>query len=263
MKTTAAILAALTTAFCAATAGAQTTTASGFDRTPALSFTLRGGVASGPAYFGADEYEYKPDLGFSLHSVNIGPLAFGDPDPRAQKLGFGVGGSFRYIGARDASDYDLLSGLDDVDAAVELGLGLRYATESFGAYADIRRGFGGHEGVVGELGADLILRPNDQFTVSMGPRALFGNDEYSDTYFGVSASEASALNPTFDADGGLVSVGAEVVMTYQINDDWGVETGLTWDRYMNDAADSPIVQNGRRDDLGARVGITRNIQFGF
>lgn len=97
----------------------------------------------------------------------------------------------------------------------------------------------------------------------MGPRALFGDAEFTDTYFGVSSSEASALNPAYDAEGGLVSVGAEIVMTYQINDDWGIETGLTWDRYMNDAADSPIVENGRRDDLGARVGLTRNIQLGF
>ncbi|QFS81407.1 MltA-interacting protein MipA [Roseivivax sp. THAF40] len=230
---------------------------------PALSFTLRGGVASGPAYFGAEEYEYAPDLGFKFHSINIGPLAFGDPDPQAPKRGFGVGGSFRYIGLRDASEYDLLTGLDDIDPAYELGLGVSYATQNFSAFADLRRGFGGHQGVVGELGADVTLQASSEVTLTMGPRALFGDAEFTDTYFGVSSSEASALNPAYDAEGGLVSVGAEIVMTYQINDDWGIETGLTWDRYMNDAADSPIVENGRRDDLGARVGLTRNIQLGF
>lgn len=262
MKTqiTAAALAAVVAASGATSVAAQSQ-ASASD--PALSFTLRGGVASGPVYFGADEYEYAPDLGFKFHSINIGPLAFGDPDPQAPRRGFGVGGSFRYIGLRDASEYDLLTGLDDVDPAVELGVGLSYATENFSAFADLRQGFGGHQGAVGELGADLILRPNPEFTVTMGPRALFGTTEFTDTYFGVSNSEASALNPAYDAEGGLVSVGAEVVMTYQINDTWGVETGLTWDRYMNDAADSPIVENGRRDDLGARVGLTRNIQLGF
>ncbi|SIS84339.1 outer membrane protein [Roseivivax lentus] len=230
---------------------------------PALSFTLRGGVSSGPAYFGSEDYEYGPDLGFRFHSINIGPLAFGDPDPQAPKRGLGLGGSFRYIGLRDASEHDLLTGLDDIDPAYELGLGLSYATQNFSAFADLRQGFGGHQGVVGEMGADVILRASDAVTLTMGPRALFGDAEFADTYFGVSGSEASALNPAYDADGGLVSVGAEFVMTYQINEDWGIETGLTWDRYMNDAADSPIVENGRRDDLGARVGLTRNFQLGF
>ncbi|SFQ50503.1 outer membrane protein [Roseivivax halotolerans] len=230
---------------------------------PALSFTLRGGVASDPAYFGAEEYEVKPDLGFGFNSVNIGPLQFGDPDPRTDKLGFGLRGSFNYIGMRDASEYDALTGLDDIDAAVELGLGVGYTTRNFAAFADVRQGFGGHTGVVAEAGADAILRPSDQLTLTAGPRVLFGNSEYTDTYFGVSSSEASVLNPAYDADGGLVSAGMEFGATYQINDVWGVETAVTWDRYMNDAADSPIVENGREDDWGARVGLTRTFQLGF
>ncbi|MCE0505976.1 MipA/OmpV family protein [Roseivivax sp. GX 12232] len=229
---------------------------------PALSFTLRGGVASGPAYFGAEEYEVKPDIGFGLQSANIGPLRFGDPDPQAEKTGLGLRGSFRYIAARDASEHDLLTGLDDIDAAVELGLGLGYASEHFMAFADLRQGFGGHTGVVAEAGADAIFRASPELTLTAGPRVLFGNGEYTDTYFGVSGSEASALNPAYDADGGLVSAGMEFGAIYQIDENWGVETAVTWDRYMNDAADSPIVDNGRRDDWGARVGLTRSIQIG-
>ena len=85
---------------------------------PALVFTLRGGVATQPEYFGSDEYDVGPDLGFSLNSLSFGGRSFGNPDPWAEARGFGIRGSFRYIGERDDDDYGELEGLDDIDAAI-------------------------------------------------------------------------------------------------------------------------------------------------
>lgn len=172
-------------------------------------------------------------------------------------------GSFRYIGERDASDHSELRGLDDVDAALELGLGVGYTARNFEAYADIRRGLGGHEGIVGELGADVIARPSDRWKLSFGPRLLWGNDAYADTYFGISPAEASVSLPAYDPDAGLMSAGVELGARYQINDSWGVESAVTWENFTNDAEDSPIVQNGDSDQWRFRIGVTRvfNLRF--
>ncbi|WP_043767802.1 MipA/OmpV family protein [Roseivivax isoporae] len=231
---------------------------------PALVFTLRGGVGTAPEYFGSDEYEVVPDLGFGLRYARLGGLEFGDPDPWAASRGFGFRGSFNYIGERDADDYDELDGLDDIDAAVELGFGVGYTERNWSVFADIRRGFGGHEAVVGEIGGDIIVRPSEALMVTFGPRLFYGADGYADTYFGVSADEAAA-SPTlteFDAEGGLLSAGVELGMRYKLNENWGIEGAVTWDQFTHDAEDSPIVRQGDRDQWGARIGLTRVFRVG-
>ncbi|SFE49931.1 MipA/OmpV family protein [Roseivivax sediminis] len=233
---------------------------------PGLVFTLRGGVGTAPEYFGSDEYTAVPDLGFALNHLSLGGRSFGNPDPWAEARGFGVGGSFRYIGERDSGDFDDLDdldGLDDIDAAVELGVRLRYTGQNYMVFGDIRRGFGGHEGIVGELGADAILRPTDRLRVTFGPRALYGSDEYASTYFGIDNDEAAGSRyAAYDADGGLLSTGLEFGMRYQLSDNWGIEGAVTYDVFRNDAEDSPIVRRGSDDQWGARIGITRTFSIG-
>ncbi|KMK68760.1 MipA/OmpV family protein [Puniceibacterium sp. IMCC21224] len=229
---------------------------------PALVFSLRGGVAGAPAYFGSEKMEAAPDLGFNFHFLRFGDREFGNPDPWQDSLGFGVHGSFRYIGERDSSDHSKLRGLDDVDAALELGLGVGYATENLYAFADVRRGFGGHEGTVAEVGFDAVIRPNDRLRLAFGPRFFWGNDEYADTYFGITPAESSASLPTYDPDGGLLSAGVEFSARYKINDLWGIEGAVNYNQLNDDAEDSPIVRNGDRDQWAVRIGFTRVFSIG-
>lgn len=232
--------------------------------TPRLVFTLRGGASVAPAYFGSDEYEVGPDLGFSLGYARLGGFEFGSPDPAYEKRGLHLRGSFRYISARSADDYPELSGLNDVDAAVELGLGLGYTQRNYELFGDVRYGVVGHESFVGELGADLRLHPSERLTLTMGPRVFLGSSKYADTYFGVSAGESLASGlPAYDASGGVLSAGVEIGATYQINDRWGVEGAVNYDRLMNDAADSPITQQGSEDQLRMRIGVTRRFTLNF
>ncbi len=231
---------------------------------PALGFTLRGGVASTPTYFGSDNNDASPDLGFELNYLRLGGFTIGDPDPLYRPNGFGVTGSFRYISERSASDDPELAGLDDVDASLELGGGLRYATDAYQVYGTVRYGVIGHEAFVGELGADVFLRPSDRLTLRAGPRAFFGDSDYAATYFGVTAAEAAAPGSTFAAyapSGGLLSAGVELGAGYRINDNWGVDAAIRYDHLQNDAANSPITRDD--DQLSARIGLTRRFRLGF
>ncbi len=233
---------------------------------PGLIFTLRGGVASTPEYFGADAYQVGPDLGFRLNRANLGLLNFGGDEDEERTYGLGLRGSFRYVGERDDADFSELEGLDDVDATFELGLGVGYSTRLFEAFADVRYGIGGHESLVGELGADLKLQASDRLTFTAGPRMLLGSGDYAATYFSVSPDEAAASGGTFeayDADGGVLSAGVEVGARYDLDGPWGIEGAVTYDRLVGDAADSPIVEQGDRDQYGLRIGITRQITLGF
>ncbi|MHA7866663.1 MAG: MipA/OmpV family protein [Salipiger thiooxidans] len=227
-------------------------------------FSLRGGAGMKPKYLGSDDYEVTPDLGFRLHRFTLSEgLDYGSGDAWNDFRGWDFHGSFDYIGRRDSSDDDALRGMDDIDPAYELGFGFGYTDENYNVYSDFRRGFGGHEGWTAEAGLDLIARPTREWRLSMGPRLYWGSDEFADTYFGVSSSEATADRPAYDPDGGLLGGGAEFVARYQLNDDWGLEGGVTWRKFMNDALDSPIVDSGAEDQWTIRFGVIRVVRMNF
>ena len=231
---------------------------------PAIGFTLRGGVAARPSYSGADDFEAGPDLGAELNYLRLGNFTFGNPDPLFVPEGVGITGSFRYLPERDDDDNSELEGLDDVDASLELGAGLRYATPAYQVFGNVRYGVVGHEAFVGELGADVFARPTDRLTLRAGPRALFAEDDYFDTYYGVTEDESVASGgnfATYDPSGGLVSTGVELGAGYRINENWGVDASVRYDRLRGDAADSPIVE--RDDQVSAQIGVTRRFTLGF
>lgn len=234
---------------------------------PDLVLNLRGGIASTPDYFGSGDYTLGPDLSLGFSYLRLpGGRSIGDPDPTFRRDGVGLRASFRYIDQRDDDDNPELQGLDDIDVSAELGLGLGYESRRFDAFADLRYGVVGHNTFVGELGADVKANPTDRLTLSAGPRLLLGTDRYVDTYFGVTPGASAASGGDFaayDPGGGIVSAGVELGLTYRINQNWGVEGAVSYDRFVGDAADSPIVEQGERDQYGVRLGVTRRIVLDF
>lgn len=237
------------------------------DRT--LGVTIGIGPQSAPTYFGADTADIDATGSFGLDRLTFGGLDIGsgeDPD------GFGFKGGFRYIGERTADESPELAGLADIDAALELGGGVTYSylpdgtAQHWGnyAFAEVRYGVVGHEAIVAELGADLIYAPNAQLEFRAGPRLFGGADEYADTYFGVTPDEATASDFTaFEATGGILSRGVEASVSYDFNDAWGVVGSVTYEEFLEDAAESPIVQQGSQDQVSVSLVVTRALEFNF
>ncbi len=231
---------------------------------PRLVFTLRGGVAVTPDYFGSSSSTAAPDFGFQLHYLRLFGREIGTYERGNPRYGLALRGSFRYIPKRDADDSPELTGLGKVDTSLEIGGGIGYTARNVEAFADLRYGAIGHNTFVAELGADGVVHPTENLRLSLGPRVLFGTDRYAQTYFGVSGTESVASGlPAYDPSGGLVSAGLEAGAHYDFTDKWGIEGAVTWDRLTGDAADSPIVEQGDRDQYGARIGITRRINLNF
>ena len=232
---------------------------------PDLIFSLRGGAGAEPAYFGADSYVAVPDFAVEFEFFRLpGGRNLGSTDPNADHFGFAPRGSLRVIRERTAADNPELTGLRDIDLAVELGAGIGYSQRNFSAFAEARYGVIGHGSWVGELGADLVMRPNDRLTITAGPRLFMGDDSYASTYFGVTPTESLASGlAAFAPSGGALSAGIEVGATYALNDAWGVAGAVRWDRLMNDAATSPITGLGAADQFSVRIGLTRRIVLDF
>jgi outer membrane scaffolding protein for murein synthesis (MipA/OmpV family) len=235
-------------------------------KAPKIAFTLRAGIGGAPAYFGAKDLTAGPDFNFSLNYLALpGGRSIGSTDPKAVSYGFAPRGSFRYIAKRTSSDDAELTGLKDVKAAVELGFGLGYTQRNFEAFVDARYGAIGHHSWVGEIGADAVMHPSEQLTLRVGPRVFFGSSRYANTYFGVTAAEAATAGSNFTtaytAKGGALTAGIELGATYAISDTWGIDGAVRWDKYLGDAKTSPIVAQGKDNNVSLRIGMTRRFSF--
>ncbi len=229
-----------------------------------LNFALLGGVSLAPDYPGADSYGAAPLAGFTFGSLKYGGRALGSGIGSIPENGFKLGGSFRIISSRNDSDNSDLRGMDDIDTAYELGLGLTYQQANWNVFGNVRQGFGGHHGITGTLGGDLVFRPTERWTIAGGPRMNFGDDDYASTYFGVSTSEAAASRfDRFEADGGLLGAGVSVRATYRMNDVWAVEGLASYERLVNDAEDSPITKDGSADQFTIGIGLSRAFTLRF
>lgn len=252
-------LCAISTAFLAAATLSQPALAQ--DR--ALSFSVTGGAGVAPSYFGADDYTISPTGSLGFTGLRFGAVQLGDPDGPARFVpGTRLRGAFRYIAKREGKDE--LAGLNDVDAALEIGLGLHHSAEWWEVYGDLRYGVIGHNAFAGEVGTNLIYRSETGLVVYAGPRAEFGDARFTRTYFGVTQAETGQSFPTaYTPGGGLYSVGAELGGYQPLSADWGVTGRLRYDRLQGDAADSPIVQQGSRNQISAQIGLTRHFNLRF
>lgn len=230
-----------------------------------LAFSVTGGARVAPDYFGASGRTVSPAIGFGFQGLRFGGKQLGDPDgPKVFAPGAGLRGSFRYIDERDGVNE--LAGMNTVDAALELGLGVHYTSDIWQVFADLRYGVVGHKGVTGELGANLIYRAPNGLVLNAGPRAEFGSGRFTNTYFGITPAEAAGSAGRFTsytASGGVYSVGFEMGAYQPLGDDWGLTGTLRYDRLRGDAARSPIVTQGSRDQVSAEIGLTRHFNLRF
>lgn len=217
-----------------------------------------------PTYEGSDDYEVAPYPIISLDYLNIpGLVSFGSPTPNTGG-GFSIGPSFGYVGERDEDTK--LFGLRDVDATYEAGIKVGYEWTHAEIYGEARYAFGGAEGLVGAVGANLIARPTPLLELKAGPRATFASEDYMETYFGVAAFEQVASLGRFtayDPDGGFKSVGAIASARYEFHPDWFLNAEGSYERLVGDAGDSPIVNAGSEDQFTFGIGLSKRFRVDF
>lgn len=180
----------------------------------------------------------------------IGPVIFG------KRLGTGAGVTFAIAPMRARDD---VPGLDKVGFGVEaggfvqtfLGQGLRLRGE-------LRQAIGSHKGLVGDLMADAVLRgPDDRFVITAGPRVRWGDAQYHRALFGIDAPAAIASGlPAYRPGGGIHAYGGQANAHLFLGPSLGLNAYGRYDRLVGDAADSPIVKQGSRNQLEGGLALT-------
>lgn len=202
--------------------------------------TLGAGPMLQPNYEGSKSYLVSPfpivGMKFMLNPIT------GQP---GSDTGLGFAPSFRYLGERNRGVDKVLRGLKPVDASLEVGVAVDYTADLWRAYVEVRQGFGGHSGQVGDVGLQAILRPMPGTKISVGPKLSFATEDYFDTYFSVTRREAlRSRYSRFDADAGLRAYGATIRADYDLTPQWLLRLDGSWMRLAGDAGRSPIVRKG-------------------
>src|SRR5258708_29638580 len=223
---------------------------------PEWRIILGGGAEMQPIYEGSQRYSALPSVVFDVRYKDIAFLSDGE--------GVGVnvlrGPTYR---AGLAIAYDLgrnhhvqhrLAGLGNIDPAPEAKLFAEYFLPPFVYTFDLRKGIGGHDGVIGDIGLYVPVPAAKDFYVYTGPSVTFADGDYMQAYFGISPAQAARSPfPVFTAHGGLDRAGWGVTALYKYSERWWLEAEGAWEYMLADAASSPIVEDRSQFTAGINV----------
>lgn len=214
-----------------------------------------------PQFPGSEDFQVQPLFSFSVARRGQ-TFAFEAPDESfgfnlLKREGLGIGPAVSFQNKRKNSDVGLPIG--KVGFTVEAGGFVQYMfAEKFRLRAEARKGVNGHEGFIGDVSADFILRDGDAYVVSIGPRVTITDSKYQRAYFGVTPAQSAATGlPVYRPGGGVQSVGGAAGAFYELGGRVGLFGYAAYDRLIDDAADSPIVRGlGSRDQFSGGLGLT-------
>ena len=217
-----------------------------------------------PKYEGSKEYEV---LGFPYilpQFAGGGSGLFSKIDARGaddvrfnliERNGFVAGPLGGYSFGREEDDGDLLDGLGDIDGGVVLGGFVGYRIGGVLFDASYHQFLDDSEGYQIRFGAEVERRISERMTLTGRVGATYADENYMQTYFGVSGSQAlnSGLD-AHDADAGFKDVHVEVGIKADLDDRWSARASVGYSHLLGDVGDSPVVES--EDQFTGLVGLS-------
>ncbi len=211
-------------------------------------YSLGAGAAMVPDYEGSDDMTGVPALFFSadwqegyfikLMGNSIRANVFADKT-------WTMGPVLQYRAKRNSDvDNSAVSDMRKIDAAIEGGVFIGYAAEGWDArlqwVGDLSNT---HDGSLVKLNLGYAFREANLRT-RIGMSTTYASDDYMDTYFSVDANNAARSGLSrYSADGGIKDIGVDLSVRYGINAQWDVMGLLGYTALLNDAKDSPVVDD--------------------
>jgi outer membrane scaffolding protein for murein synthesis (MipA/OmpV family) len=233
-----------------------------------------GGSLISPVFEGSDDYALSllPNLRLSYKDRFFASIPEGIGYAVIAQNGFKAGPLVKIRFGRDedqggspfqiTGNTDALLGLGDVGVAGEAGGFFDYTKGRWSTRLELRQGFGGHEGFIGELSVNYSGRANG-FIYRFGPRVRYTSADYVNTYFGVTAEQSLASGlPEFQGGSGFNSFGFGGSFIKPLKGNWSLLGVAGYDRLVGDIADAPLVEE-RGSSNQATVGLFLNYQFGL
>jgi len=166
-----------------------------------------------------------------------------------------------YSGGRDEDDNEALRGLGDVNGHVLGKIAFTFAQEGVGwnAGAVISQDVSDEtEATMLDLAVGYTFGLSETVSLSTQASANFADDDYMQSYFGISQQQATRSGyARYDAEGGLKSVGLQVGLNWGITEEIGFGVSANYTKLTGDAADSVLVKTkGDENQFSGFMGIT-------
>ncbi len=226
---------------------------------PNWSISLGGGAIVRPEFEGSDKYnvrfmpilraEYMQRV-FLSTTDGLGVYIFREPL-------WNVGAVDKYNPGREQKDSEILKGMGDIDPGAELGIFASWTPAPFFVRIEALQGTGDVRGLQATATAGHTFMPLEklQWTNSVG--TTFTDSRYNETFFGVDKTQSRRSgHDYYDADAGFKSVQFNSRANYQLTDNITALVFGQYKRLTGPAADSPLVEEGSKNQGMLGVGLT-------
>lgn len=220
--------------------------------------SLGAGPVIKPDYFGSNDYEVEVDPQVYIALQNF--VFFDDEGADFALLGFSgfrIGPSIRIVGDRTEDENPALVGLGDVGETFELG-GFASTTflDRYSVKFKVRKGIAtGHRGLIVDAFGTALLFRYGRFSTSVTAKTSWIGDDYADTYFTVSPTQAANSGlQEFDARSGFRNIGGSLNGYVNLGTRWSLNPYVSYDRVIGNIRETPII---------ADFGSPNQFRFGF
>lgn len=167
-----------------------------------------------------------------------------------------------YRFGRDKDDAAVLSQLETIDNSVEISFFMSYVWEQWEANFTVDKDISNaHDGMLAETGLTYAMEVSPQLTVRFGPSLTWGNQAYMRKFYGITAAESAASGLTaYEPKSSFRDLTLGVSGDYKIDDEWSLAFEAKLIKLLEDAADSPLV-NEVGDDLQVYLGAGAKYTF--
>jgi len=206
-----------------------------------------GGAVVMPKYQGGKQYGFLPSITVDIRYRDIAFLSTGDGLGvnllRGQTFRAGV--ALAYDTGRSEHAEHSLRGTGSFSPAPAIKLFAEAFFQPVVVSADLRRAFGGTDGLVGDVGAYVPIIGNETLVVFIGPGVTAGDAHYMQREFGIGTNEAAPASnyPRYNAKAGPANVNFGVTANYTISDKWRLNATLGYERLICSADSSPLDEN--------------------
>jgi len=216
----------------------------------AADISVGGGIGIAPDYEGSEDYEAVPvpfadvKFGNGMYVKLLGLNLRANLIPSDM---WRLGPVYNYRAKRDDVENDAVDNMKEVSDANELGIfgGFEY-NNWFVSLEFLADTANAHEGWTSKLRGGYNWVINNSWALSIGASTTYADDDYMQTYFGVTAADAARSGLSqYNADSGIKDIGIDLGLNWTITQNWSAKGLASFTQLVGDADDgSPVVDQG-------------------
>ena len=225
----------------------------------AADVSIGGGIGFKPDYEGSEDYEAVPvpfasvniDNGMFVRLLGLNLRANLIPSKMWQ-----LGPVYNYRPERDDVDNKAVDDMKKVSDANELGVFGGFTIENWFLNLEFLADMGeAHDGWYSRLKGGYNWVIDKSWVLSMGAFTTYADEDYMQTYFGVSRQDAARSGlDRYNADSGIKDVGIDLGLNWMITESWSTRGIFQYTQLVGDADDgSPVVDEGSEGQLFGAV----------